>query len=121
MLSIHMERVIWRLRFLNPMKKSVDNNLPGSLERHACLRGDRFGVGRRYKRAPYRVDADVAGDAPLNKKTQQIVETPHIKTSQRNLKAPNQPAYNTKGVEPVSMTQKEVRMVRKYIESLQKK
>ena len=35
MLSIRREKVIWRLRFLNPMRKSVDNNLSGSLERHA--------------------------------------------------------------------------------------
>ena len=35
MFSIYKERVTWRLHFLNPMKKSVDNNLPGSLERHA--------------------------------------------------------------------------------------
>ncbi len=68
-----------------------------------------------------RIDADLAGDAHFSKVQKKYVETPHIKKSPRNLNAPNQPAYNTAKTEPIAMTQKDISMIRKYIESLLKK
>lgn len=67
-----------------------------------------------------KVEADVAGKSHINKDTKAVVPTPHVKISPRNFKAPKQPAYNTKGIEPVPMTQAQIRMAKKYIESLKK-
>ena len=44
------------------------------------------------------------------------VPTPHTKTSTRNHRAPNQPAYNTKRAPVTPTTQQEVRTARKYLE-----
>jgi len=44
------------------------------------------------------------------------VPTPHTKNSPRNLKAPKQPAYNTKNSPVKPTTQQEIRTVRKYLE-----
>jgi len=53
----------------------------------------------------------------LDGKAHNGIPTPHTKTSTRNLQAPNQPAYNTKGAgDPTPTTQQEVRAARKFLE-----
>ncbi|MCG7556405.1 RHS repeat-associated core domain-containing protein [Pseudoalteromonas sp. Of11M-6] len=52
----------------------------------------------------------------LDGKAHNGVPTPHTKTSTRNLQAPNQPAYNTKGADTTRTTQKEIRAARKFLE-----
>ena len=52
----------------------------------------------------------------LDGKAHNGVPTPHTKTSTRNLKAPNQPAYNTKGADTTPTTQQEIRAARKFLE-----
>jgi RHS repeat-associated protein len=44
------------------------------------------------------------------------VPTPHVKISLRNLKAPEQPSYNTKNSPVVSATQQDVRTARRFLE-----
>jgi len=48
------------------------------------------------------------------------VPTPHTKTSARNMRAPNQPTYNTKNAPVTPTTQQEMRIVRKYLKSKNK-
>jgi RHS repeat-associated protein len=69
------------------------------------------GKNRVTLRSPsQKVEIDLTG------KSHGGVETPHTKISQRNLDAPNQPAYNTKSAEVKPATQDDMRMARKYLE-----
>ena len=71
------------------------------------------GRNRVTMRSPSRqYDVDLAG------RSHGGVPTPHTKISERNLRAPNQPAYNTKSAEVTKTTQDELRMVRRYLESI---
>ncbi len=44
------------------------------------------------------------------------IETPHTKVSERNLNAPNQPAYNTKSATVRASTQQDIRTARRYLD-----
>lgn len=44
------------------------------------------------------------------------IDTPHTKVSPRNLDAPNQPAYNTKGADVRDASQEDIRTVRRYLD-----
>nr|WP_299417084.1 hypothetical protein [uncultured Emticicia sp.] len=68
-------------------------------------------------------DVDLRGEAHFDKKTTTTYDTPHTKTSPRNMQAPvNQGArYNTteKHANYNNTTQKEIRTLRKYLEKQQ--
>ena len=80
------------------------------------LNGGRNRVSLR--RVNERYDIDLAGRPHYEKATGRSVPTPHATVSGRNLRAPNQPAYNSKGATVRPVTQQEVRAVRKYLEKV---
>ncbi len=57
-----------------------------------------------------KMELDLAG------RTHGDVPTPHTKVSPRNLKAPNQPAFNTKNSPVRPATQQDIRTARKFLE-----
>lgn len=83
------------------------------------LNGGKARVQLRSQNEMKRID--LMGDAHLDKKTYTNYNTPHTATSQRNLKAPNQPAYNTsdKLIKYSNTTVQELRTVRRYLKNNQ--
>ena len=74
------------------------------------LVGNNGGKNRVTLRSPScKIEVDLAGKAHGG------VPAPHTKVSPRNLNAPNQPAYNTKGAAARAATQQDIRMIRKYL------
>ncbi len=57
-----------------------------------------------------KLEIDLAGRSHGN------VPTPHVKVSPRNLKAPNQPAYNTKNSPVRPATQNDIRTIRRFLD-----
>ncbi|MCX7512677.1 RHS repeat-associated core domain-containing protein [Frateuria sp. STR12] len=57
-----------------------------------------------------KIEIDLAG------KSHGGIETPHVKVSQRNLNAPNQPAYNTKSAQVRSATQEDIDMAKNHLD-----
>ncbi len=69
------------------------------------------GKNRVTMRSPsQKVETDLAG------KSHGGIETPHTKISERNVNAPNQPAYNTKSATVQPSTQQDIRTARRYLE-----
>lgn len=69
------------------------------------------GKNRVTMRSPsQKVETDLSG------KSHGGIETPHTKISERNVNAPNQPAYNTKSATVQPSTQQDIRTARRYLE-----
>lgn len=66
--------------------------------------------GQPMRSPSIKVEVDLAGAEHGG------VPTPHTKVSVRNLRAPNQPAYNTKGASVEPATQQDIRTVRRFLE-----
>jgi len=56
-----------------------------------------------------KIEVDLAG------KSHGGIETPHVKVSERNLNAPNQPAYNTKSAQVRPATQEDIDLVKNHL------
>jgi hypothetical protein len=63
-----------------------------------------------------RFDVDLRGKAHFDKVTQSSIPTPHVRVSQRNFQAPNQPVFNTGSAVVRPATQQDIRMVRRFLE-----
>jgi len=91
---------------------NVTKGAPKSLKDQAAdLIPQNANKNRVTLRSPsQKMEVDLAG------RTHGDVPTPHTKVSPRNLKAPNQPAYNTKNSPVRPATQQDIRTVRRYLE-----
>ncbi|MES2403694.1 MAG: RHS repeat-associated core domain-containing protein [Pseudomonadota bacterium] len=58
-----------------------------------------------------KIEVDLAG------KSHGGIETPHVKVSERNLNAPNQPAYNTKSAQVRPATQEDIDMAKHHLDT----
>jgi hypothetical protein len=101
---------------------SVIKTIKEQAEDLVAANGGKNRVTLRSEKA--QTDVDLRGEAHFDKKTTSTYDTPHTKTSPRNMQAPvNQSArYNTteKHANYNNTTQKEIRFIRKYLEKQQK-
>lgn len=68
----------------------------------------------RLRSPSQQMDIDLAGRAHAG------IPTPHTRVSPRNLRAPNQPAYNIRKSPVRPATQQDIRNVRRYLERLRR-